>query len=189
MAISVKKISTRVRDLIVNPKSFWNAQELAGENRRELLTGFYYPLLILVAFAVFIGEFFSSPHFYVGYAMAKFVREILLYTLIYFASYFFSLELIKPFGGKKNAAVVQKLVVYSLTPFLLVSLISGLFPFLYVLDVLGLYGFYIFWVGVQENLKFPERKESSYILVAIAGNFILYSFISIFLYKLLYTYI
>lgn len=189
MDISIKKISGRIRELIINPREFWKDQKLAGDNHRELLTGFYFPLLLLVAAAVFIGEYFSSSHFYVGFAAAKFVREIVLYTLQYFVSLFFTLELIKTFGGKKNLAVVQKLVVYSLTPFLLVSFISGLFPFLYVIDVLGLYGFYIFWIGVQENLEFPERKESSYILVTILVNFFMFSFLSIILSKLIMAYI
>jgi len=186
---TVKNISGRIKILLLNPKEFWRARKLSGENQRQLLARYFFPLIILVSAAVFVGEYISSKHFYASYAVAKSGRTLILFTLQYFISIFFTYELIKPFGGKKDLPVVQKLVVYSLTPFLLVSLISGLFPVLYALNVLGLYGFYIFWVGVQENLDFPERKVSSYILTAILVNFFMFSFLSIFLSKLITAYI
>ena len=58
----------------------------------------------------------------------------------------------------------------------------------YVVDILGLYGFYIFWVGVNELLVFPENKKSSYALLTIAVNFFVFSFLSIVLTKLLAAY-
>lgn len=189
MDISIRKISGRIRGLIINPKAFWKEQKMIGDSQRELLLGFYFPLLLALSVAAFIGEYLGNSHSYIGFAAAKFVRTVVLYTLQYFLSVFFTLELIKSFGGKKNLAVVQKLVVYSLAPFMLTSIISGVFPFLYVINVLGLYGFYIFWIGVQENLEFPERKESSYILIAVLVNFFLFSFLSIILSKLLIAYI
>lgn len=189
MDISVKKISGLIRILLLQPKEFWNAQKQTPENQAATLFTFYFPLLSVVALAQFLGEMFSSNHFYFGYAVANAFREIVLYTLQYFVSVFFTVELMKTFGGKRNLAAAQKLVTYSITPFLLVSIVSGLFPFLYALDVLGLYGLYIFWIGVQEILDFPERKQSSYILVTILVNFFILSFLSILLSKLLIAYI
>ena len=189
MDISVKKISGRVRSLLIQPKEFWKAQKHTAENQWKILFRFYFPLLLIVSSANFLGEFTGSNHFYAGFAAAKAAREFILYTFQYFISVFFTVELMKPFGGKRNLQAAQKLVIYSLTPFLLVSIVSGLFPFLYAIEALGMYGFYIFWIGVQEMLDFPERKESSYILVTILVNFFLFSFLSIFLFKLLTAYI
>ena len=189
MDISVKKISGRIRVLLIQPKELWKAQKESPENQADVLLTFYFPLLLTVAFAQFLGEIFNNNHFYFSYAVGEALRKILLFTIQYFVSVFFTVELMKPFGGKRNLAAAQKLVIYSLTPFLLVSVVSGLFPFLYALDVLGFYGFYIFWIGVQEMLDFPERKQSSYILVAILVNFFLFSFFSILLSKLLTAYI
>ncbi|MFW5832169.1 MAG: Yip1 family protein [Prolixibacteraceae bacterium] len=189
MDISVKKIPERIRSLIIQPKEFWKVQNQTTENQSGILFRFYFPLLLIVSSANFLGELISSVHFYPGFAAAKAGREFILYTLQYFISVFFTAELMKSFGGKRNVQVAQKLVVYSLTPFLLVSVVTGLFPFLYALDAVGMYGFYIFWIGVQEMLDLPERKQSSYILVAILVNFFLFSFLSIFLSKLLTAYI
>jgi hypothetical protein len=121
--------------------------------------------------------------------LLKALRVIVLYILLYFISVFLTNELVKPFGGRKDPHVVQKLVVYSLTPFLLVSFVSGLFPFLYVIDVFGLYSFYIFWVGVHELMDFPQRNKSKYILTSAVVNIFIFGFLSIFLSKLLMAYI
>ncbi len=190
MEISVKKISTGIVDALENPKRFWAGQKQGGLNQKELLAGIFFPVLLFISAAVFIGEFFRSSSFYVVFALLKSLRDILLFTLQYFISLFLTNELIKTFGGVKNLAIVQKLVIFSLLPYLLVSFVSGLFPFLYVLDILGFYGFYIFWIGVKELLVFPDaKKQGNFILIAIFVNFFAWSFLSIFLTKLLIAYL
>jgi hypothetical protein len=146
------------------------------------------PILLSVALAVFIGEFSRSNHLYAGFALLKSLREIILFTSYYFISVFFTNELMKIFGAEKNKQVARKLVVFSLIPFLLVSIITGLFPFLYVLDVLVLYGFYIFWLGAGELVALRGRNLQKYILVNISVCFTLFSFLSVFLSKLLNLY-
>ena len=89
---------------------------------------------------------------------------------------------------EKNKEIARNLVIYSLTPFLLVSAVTGLMPFLYVIDILGFYCFYIFWVGAKEILVFPDNKQSSYILLTVVINFFVFSFLSITLSKLLEAY-
>lgn len=188
MEISFSKIINRIKEIILNPKGFWSEQKGKQESQIELLAGYFFPVLLIVAVAVFLGEFFRSTHFYIGYAVLKAVREIILFVLQYFVAVFFTNELIKTFGGEKNIQISRKLVVYSLTPFLLVSLITGLFPFLYVVDILGIYSFYIFWQGVKELLVFPETKQNNFILIAIFVNFIVFGLLSIILSKLLTAY-
>ncbi len=91
----------------------------------------------------------------------------------------------KTFGAEKNIDLARKLVVYSMTPMLLVSVITALFPFLYVVDIFGIYSFYLFWIGAKELLTFPENKEHSYIILTIVVNFFIFSFLSVFLSKVL----
>jgi hypothetical protein len=188
MEISFSKIISQVKEVILNPKDFWISKKETKEDQMELLAGYFFPILVLVAVIVFLGEFFRSTHFYMGYAVLKAVREVILFVLEYYLAVFFTTELMKTFGSEKNIVAARKLVVYSFTPLLLVSMVTGLFPFLYVLDILGLYSFYIFWVGVGELLVFPEQKQSSYAIITIVVNFFVFSFLSIFLSKLLTAY-
>ena len=184
MEFSISNIFNVVKEVVINPKDFWTNQK-DSNGSAMLLTGYYFPLLLVVALAVFLGEFFSSSHFYVWFAVFKALREIVLFILQYFIAVFFTVELMRTFGSEKNRQVAQKLVVFSLTPILLVSFITGLFQFLYVIDILGIYGFYIFWVGAKELTSFPNEKQNSYILITLLVNFFIFSFLSVFLSKLM----
>ena len=188
MEISFSKITSQIKEVILNPKDFWIKKKESEDSQMELMASYFLPVLSAVAVVVFLGEFFRSTHFYIGYAVLKAVREIILFLLEYYLAVFFSTELMKTFGAEKNIIVARKLVVYSFTPFLLVSMVTGLFPFLYVLDILGLYSFYIFWLGVGELLVFPDQKQNSYARLTIVVNFFVFSFLSIFLSKLLTAY-
>lgn len=187
MKVNFSDIALRVQEVVLRPKDFWEKRKRQEEGQPGLLGGYLLPILGIVAIAVFLGEFFRSSHFIV-FAILKALREVLLFVLQYFIAVFFTNELMKTFGGEKNIAIARKLIAYSLTPFLVVSIITGLFQFLYVIDVLGIYSFYIFWVGGKELLALPQEKRDSYLLITIVVNFFIFSFLSIILSKLLSAY-
>ncbi len=187
-ATFTKRIITAIKEIVLAPRDFWEKQKGSDKKHSRHITGFFVPILGVVALAVFLGEFFGSSHFYMGYAVLKAIREVLLFVLQYVLAVFFTNELIKTFKGEKNIAVVRQLVLYSMTPFLLVSVVTGLFQFLYVLDILGVYSFYVFWLGASELLTLPVEKKDRYIIITILVNFFVFSFLSIFLSKLLAAY-
>ncbi|QIA08943.1 Yip1 family protein [Draconibacterium halophilum] len=187
MEFSFSKLIGEVKFIIVNPKGFWVEQKETADDQKLWLT-YLLPIALAGAVAVFIGEFFQRSDFFVQFPLFKASREVLLFVLQYFISVFFTKELMKTFGTEKNVDVARKLVVYSMTPMLLVSVITGLFPFLYVVDIIGMYSFYLFWIGAKELLTFPDGKEHSYILITIVVNFFIFSFLSIFLSKLLLSF-
>jgi len=189
MGILFKQMMDHIREVILRPKDFWEDHKRGDCADRKFLLGYFSTFIFFVAMAAFLGEFLRSNHFYAGYALLKSFREILLFSLTFFISVFFTNELMKTFGGKKNYKVAQGLVLFSLTPLLLVSIITGLFPFLYVMDVLGFYSCYIFWLGAKEMLDFPGSGIRKYSMMAILVNFFVFSFFSIFLSKLLTAYI
>ncbi|MCY1722509.1 Yip1 family protein [Prolixibacteraceae bacterium Z1-6] len=187
MDLSLSKIIAEIKVLVLKPKEFWEEQKDASGSNGVIFT-YLLPIFVVLALSVFIGEFFKRTDFFIEYPLLKVVREILLFILLYIIGVFFTNELIKTFGGKKDIETARKLVGYSMSPLLLVSIVTGLFPFLYVVDILGLYSFYIFWVGAKELVKLPENKAHSYILITIVVNFFVFSFLSVFLSKLLTAY-
>lgn len=186
--VSISNIINNTKQVLLNPKTFWIEKKESLENQANLLLGFLIPLILVVALTVFLGEFFRSSHFYVGIALMKSARAIVLFLLQYFIAVFFTNELIKTFGGEKNIKISRNLVAYSLTPFIVVSIITGLFPFLYVIEILGFYSFFIFWLGVKELLIFDDNRQTSYTIITIVVNFFVFSFLSITLSKLLEAY-
>lgn len=189
MVALFRNLFLSIQDIVFNPKEFWVQQKENEIKLRKLLSGYFFPLLFLAGLAVFTGEFFRNSHFYKEFALMKASREILLFMLQYLLAVFFTNELIRTFGGEKRRKTAQILVVFSMTPFLIVSVITGLLPFLYVLDALGLYSFYIFWTGAKELLDFPQRKLEKFALSTILVNFFIFSFLSVFLSKLLTAYL
>lgn len=188
MEFSFSNMIAQIKELLFTPAEFWKkAKDSEGESKTLWLT-YLLPMMLVVAVAVFLGEFFQRTDFFIEYPLLKAVREVVLFILTYFLSVTVTNELMKSFGAEKNIDVARILVVYSMTPLVLISMLTGLFQFLYVLDIVGLYSFYLFWVGSKELLSFPDNKENSYVLITIVANFFMYSFLSVFLSKLLSAY-
>jgi H+/Cl- antiporter ClcA len=188
MEFSFSNLLAEIKELLFTPAEFWKKKKESAEESKTLWLTHLLPIMLAVAVAVFLGEFFQRTDFFIEYPLLKALREIVLYILTYFIGVMISNELMKSFGAEKDIDIARKLVVYSMTPLVLISALTGLFPFLYILDIVGLYSFYLFWVGAKELLSFPENKENSYILITIVANFFVFSFLSVLLSKLLNAY-
>lgn len=188
MKFSFSYIFAQIKELLLTPSEFWKNKKEATEDSATLWMTYLLPILLVVALAVFMGEFFRRTDFFIEYPLLKALREIVLFVLTYFLGVWITNELMKSFGAEKNVDIARRLVVYSMTPLVLISIVTGLFPFLYVLDIVGLYSFYLFWLGAKEMLVFPDNKENSYVLITIVANFFVFSFLSVFLSKLLNVY-
>ena len=188
MEFSFSNIIGTVKELALHPKEFWKKKKEEKTKASTLFVAYFIPLLVAVALAVFVGEFFKRSDFFIEYPLIKMVREVILFILQYYISVFFTKELMKTFGAEKDADAAKLLVVYSMTPLLLVSIITGLFQGLYPLDILGVASFYLFWIGAKELLTFPDHKENSYILLTILANFFTFSLLSVFLSQFLKAY-
>jgi hypothetical protein len=176
-----------VQELILNPRAFWKSRIATRESQDELFKNLLFPLLAVVCITVFLGEFFRSDYFRIWVAALWALREIALFASLYFVGVYGTNEIIKYFGFEAKIENLQKLIAYSLVPFMLVSMVTGLFPFFYFLDIFGIYGFYIFLMGGRKLLPFPREKRDNLILKIIAANWIVFGLISFTLAKLLMT--
>lgn len=179
------KIYALAQELILNPRVFWKSHSDSKESQDELLKNLLLPLLGAVAIAVFLGEFFRSDYFRIWIALLWVIREVLLFATLYFVGVYGTRELIKYFGYNVRIEALQKLVAYSLVPFFLVSLVTGLFPFLKLLDIFGIYGFYIFLMGGRRLLLLPKEKRDNLILKIIAMNWLVFGVLSFITAKML----
>lgn len=68
-----------------------------------------------------------------------------------------------------------KIIAYSAVPFLICQIISRMFESFIFINVLALYGLYIFWIGVEKMLNSPEHKKLP-LLIAATLAFILLLF-------------
>jgi hypothetical protein len=78
------------------------------------------------------------------------------------------IDLLAPrFGGKKNFPNAVKLSVYSHTPLWLAGIFL-LVPGLNFLLILGVYGFYLLWVGLPLLMGVPQYQALRYAVIVTA---------------------
>jgi len=169
--------------LLSEPRKFWN-KKLSDEFSFPVIPSFLIPYLLLVGLAVMLGEVLWSEELLWSYAILKAVREVVSYTLQFTAAIFILNRLLHNFKGTSNKKALNNVVIYSLLPFLISSVITGLFPGLYILGIIGLYGFYLFVVGTQACLEIPAELESRFIILSILLIILVFGTINVISWKL-----
>lgn len=171
-------------NVLTEPKKFWRGE------KEEIKPGgvfvdYFLPMVLLVGLAVFIGELIKGSEVLFSYAVAKSVREVISYILQFYLSVYLLNELLTSVGGAKNKLLISRLVAYSFLPFLIASFLTGLFPGLYVLSVLGLYGIFLFVQGVKESLNIVPEHQNRYTMLGLLLIFLIFILLNGFSWKLL----
>src|SRR6516164_24250 len=169
-------IVERVKAILLTPKSEWLVIERESGDPAFLFTNYVAILAAIPAVCGFIGMSLIG----VGGIGAGLVSAIVSYLLAFVTVYVLGLiidALAPTFDAQKNPANALKLAVYSMTP----GWIAGIFlliPLLGILTfIIGLYGFYLLWVGLPPLMKSPEEKSVVYtaaiVICAIIISFVI----------------
>ena len=162
---------TRCRKILFSPVAEWGRIGQESVTARSLLTGFVIPMSLVPAVASYIGYGFvgvSGLRFrvrglYWGSAMAidSFVTSLAVYWLGTYIVDGVGIGL----GSKRNVGRSAQLVAYSYTP----AWIAGIFylwPSLHRLIALGLYGIYLFYVGIPVLKPGPGEHRVTYTFIS-----------------------
>lgn len=167
-------IVERAKGIILKPSEAW--QEIKGEQVTiaELYTSYAMVLALIPAIAQFIGSSmigysFMGVHFSIGignalgYAILSYVFSLIgVYVTAFVAD-----TLAPSFSSQKNMINAFKSVVYSMTPVWLAGVLY-IIPLLSALVILaGLYGIYIFYLGLPLLMDTPKEKALGYVVVVI----------------------
>jgi len=171
--------------LILHPLNFWRIHKDSSETTAEILKDYVYPLLAMATFGVFLGDYFRSDYFTIGSALLWSIREVALFAMLWYGGIFASKKWFAYLGYPIDNKTIERLIAYAMIPFLVISAVTGLFPFLDFFDLLGMYSFYIFWAGARKLLPFPKEKRDSYILVLMSVVWTVFILVAFFLAKLL----
>lgn len=168
-------------NIIFAPGKAWDIILLENRSAKSLKNNLLYPLLIIVALAAFLGSvIFINTTLSPVYSVFKGVKFfILLLSVSYFSALVLG-EITRPLDLGKSFAVSFRLIVCSLIPLFLCQAASQLFESLVFVNILSLYGLYIFWIGAEKILNPPDYKKMP-LLVAIftvtAASFFSFSWI------------
>lgn len=177
----------RAKNIIISPKTEWEAVANEEPNIQQTIVGYVFPLALVPTIAMIIGwgliGILGFKSFNYGIAMGL---VTLLNALIGVFVAAFVIDALAPsFGSEKNLGRAVQLVAYAMTP----AWVGGIFNILPSLSWLGslfgLYGLYLLFLGVVPLMKTPEEKKVGYIIVSIIVVIVVYFVIAAILTAIL----
>jgi len=159
----------RVKNIILTPKSEWPVIDREPGDVVYIFTNYVAILAAIPAICGFIGLSIvgmSVP----GLGSVRMpvvsglLNAIVSYLFTFVSVYLVALivdALASTFSGRKNFESALKVTAYSYTPFWICGIFL-LIPGLRFLTILGLYGFYLLWLGLPLLMKSPQDKSLAY---------------------------
>jgi hypothetical protein len=165
-----------IKNIVINPVKFWEAVKLEQPSTGLVRNSFFIPLSLLVGLSAFFGSLLfanaeHSPVYSVLFSI-QFLAVILI--AVYATSYLLG-EITYPLDLGRDFNISFRLVVFSITPFMLCKIFSLLFESLLFVNIIGLYGLYTFWIGSEKTLNPPQYKKMPLLIaatIAFAGIYI-----------------
>jgi len=167
----------RVKNILLQPKSEWEAISAESTSTAELYKSYILPLAAIGPGASILGmslvgiqlPFVGTFRLPLGSSIAHGVTSYILALLGVFVIAFVIDALAPTFGGEKNLIQALKLSAFASTPSWIAGILM-LFPLLSPLALLAaFYGLYLLYLGVPVLMKAPQEKVLGYTAAAIVA--------------------
>jgi len=161
-----------VKDIIINPIKAWEIIDSKNKSVSVIRNSFLFPIILLVSVSAAAGSLiYTNAELSPVYSVFVGIKCFLLYYITVYASAFILREITYPLDLGRNFAISFRLIVYSIVPFLLCQILSRLFESLLFVNILALYGLFIFFAGTEKMLTPPGYKKMP-MLIATTLTFI-----------------
>ncbi len=178
----------RTKYLIINPGKAWEVVHREERPMKYVRGSFFLPLIILVSASAFLGSlFFINTTLNPMYSVLAGMTTFLFLYLGVYASSFIVREIMRALDLGQDFLVAFKLVAYSMAPIFISLTVSRLFESLLFINVLGLYGLYVFWVGMETMVSPPDHKKLPMIIATVVAMLIIFLLLQVILSKLTET--
>jgi len=164
---------------LFNPAKAWDS--ISSENRplKDTRNSFLLPLAALVAVSAMAGSYFlANKQLSFIYSLLEGLKYFILLLAVAYSSAVVLKEMTYALDLGRDFSVSFKLIVYSLTPLYVCLVVSCLFESMVFVDILALYGLFIFWEGAIKMLNPPEYKKMPLLIattITITGLYIAFS--------------
>ena len=161
-----------VKDIIINPIKAWEIIDSKNKSVSVIRNSFLFPIILLVSVSAAAGSLiYTNAELSPVYSVFVGIKCFLLYYITVYASAFILREITYPLDLGRDFAISFRLIVYSIVPFLLCQVLSRLFESLLFVNILALYGLFIFFAGTEKMLTPPGYKKMP-MLIATTLTFI-----------------
>jgi hypothetical protein len=172
-------LTERVRSILLQPAQEWPVIEREPSTTSELYTSYIVPLAAIGPVASIIGFSIIGIGGYRVPLLSSIGQAVITYVLALAGVYVLALvidALAPSFLGTKSQIQALKLAAYSSTAAWL-SGIFNLIPVLSFLQILGLYGIYLLYLGLPVLMKVPQDKALVYTVVVIVAAIVIFAVI------------
>jgi len=168
-----------LKHILIHPATAWENINKENHSVKTVNRSFLVPVLILVSLSAFTGSLIYNPSgLSVLYPLTRAVKHFACFYLTILLSSWLLNEISAALIKTRDYPFNFRLVTYSLSPLLTTVFITRLIPDLALINILGLYGAYILYCGLNtiENIK--KRDLIRYFIVALPLILVIYFFIS-----------
>ncbi|MBN2009843.1 YIP1 family protein [candidate division KSB1 bacterium] len=160
----LEQILERVQGILLHPEETWDSVRLEKTSARHLFEQYVIVLAAVPSIAGFLGSLFTGENFFKALFWGLFYYGFLLAS-IWLAVLVLS-HVSRNFHAPHDQDKLFRLVAYSSTAFYLAG-VFFLIPPLYWLAIVGLYGFYVFNVGIDNLLDVPAEEKWTFKILAM----------------------
>lgn len=158
--MDLKYFISGLRNILFDPEKAWDTINLEHRPLKVIRDSFLLPMIILAAIATFAGSLlFTESNLPAVYSFFTGLRTFLVLLCTVYVTAFVLGEVTYPLDLGKDFYVSFTMVTFSFVPFLICQVFSGLFESLLFVNIIGLYGLYIFWAGAEKFLDPPQYKK------------------------------
>ncbi|MDA3880983.1 MAG: Yip1 family protein [Prolixibacteraceae bacterium] len=173
-------------ELLLHPERFWKDYKSDKEKPHGLFSCFLIPGLVLVFLLVFIGEILFNSVYGILYfdIFIKALREVLILVSVFFVSHAVIYHLSLMFALPMQKDNSRTITAYTMTPLILVSMLTGLFPFFDFFDFFSIYSLFLAYMAVHYLFGVNFVRNATYLTMLMAALFVGYTAVYIILTKL-----
>jgi hypothetical protein len=168
-------------NIILDPVKEWKSIDSEYRSVRFIRNSFFIPLTLLVSVSAFAGSLvFTNSELSPVYSILVSIKSFCLLYFTMYSTAFILTEISYPLDLGRDFNISFKITVYSITPFLLCQILSRLFESLLFVNIIALYGLYIFWTGAEKLLSPPQYKKMPMLIattITMVGLYIGLNFI------------
>jgi hypothetical protein len=185
-------VAARAKKIMFTPAAGWRFVAEERSTVRSLLFSYVLPMALIPAAASFFGYgfvgadglLFRVSGLYWGAAMA--INSLVTSVSVYWLGTYIVDRMAPGFGAASDRGRSAQLVAYSCTPAWIVG-IFYLLPALQELVVLGLYGVYLFYLGIPAVKRVPDDQRVAFTIVSAIVIIILRFLIGLLLVNVIYA--
>ena len=149
-----------LKNILFNPIKAWETIDSENKPVNVIRNRFLIPLIFLVSASAIAGSMiYKNSELSAAYSVSVGIKCFLLFYITTYVTAYMLKEITYPLDLGRNFAVSFRLIAYSIVPLLLCQIISRFFESLMFINVLALFGLYIFWTGIERMLTPPSYKK------------------------------